>query len=285
MKRLSALILALALAVSMGSAETKFSLQLGGGLNYSTGGDLGRALRGQSDFLRDEYGVSSSFGVPLWGFQFAGEFVYRLNPKWAVGFGVGYFEHLKDSQVSYSYGYIDAVEAVKPKYAVIPLTANLHYYLSLGRNLRIDLSGGIGYYIARLNYEASQTLSLLGFGGKDVYTFEGSKGGFGLQGGAGLEMNLTPRFSLILQVLGRYASISGFSGDWTEIGSGDFWAFEESGSGHGVWSYEWMPGTKAYSQWTFQDEIPTGETIKNARAAKIEILGFSVLLGFKIGLF
>jgi hypothetical protein len=285
MKRLPFLILAFALAVSIGSAETKFSLQLGGGLNYSTGGDLGRALRGQSDFLRDEYGVSSGFDVPLWGFQFAGEIVYRLNSRWGVGFGVGYFEHLKESQVSYTYGFIDAVEAVKPKYAVIPLTANLHYYLPLGRNLRLDLSGGTGYYIARLNYEASQTLSLLGFGGKDVYTFEGSKGGFGLQGGVGLEMNLTPRFSLFLQVLGRYASISGFSGDWTEIGSGDFWAFEESGSGHGVWAYEWMPGTKSYSQLMFQDEIPTGEAVKNARAAKIEILGFSVLLGFKIGLF
>jgi hypothetical protein len=285
MKRLSWIVLAVATAVATGSAETKFSFQLGGGLNYSTGGDLARAFRGQSDFLKDEYGAGSRFDVPLWGFQFDGEFIYHLNPRWAVGLGLGYFEHLKESQVTYTYGFIDATEAVKPKYAVVPLTANLHYFLTLGRNLRLDLSGGFGYYFARLNYEASQNLSLLGFNGKDVYTFEGSKGGFGLQGGAGLEMSLSPRFALILQVLGRFASISGFRGDWTEVGSGDFWDFEESGTGQDIWYYEWMPGTKSYSQWTFQDEIPSGEGIKNARAAKLEILGFSVLLSIKIGLF
>jgi len=285
MKRLPSMILAVAFLVSMSSAETKFSLQLGGGLNYSTGGDLARALRGQSDFLKDEYGLSAGFDIPLRGFQFAGEFIYHLNPRWAVGLGLGYFEHLKESQVSYTYGFIDAVEAVKPEYAVVPLTANLHYFLPLGRKLRLDLSGGVGYYLARLNYEASQTLRLLGYSGKDSYSFKGSKGGFGLQGGAGLEWSFSPRFALLLQVTGRYASISGFSGDWTEVGSGDFWDFEESGTGQRMWYYEWTPGTKSYSQLTFQDEIPSGEGIKNARAAKLDLLGFSIQLGFKIGLF
>jgi len=285
MKRPIIFAVIVALIASLGSAQTKFSFQLGGGMNYSSGGDLARGLRGQSDYLADEYQVSGRYDVPLWGFNFSGEFLYHLNSRFALGLGIGYFEQMKESQISYTYGFVDVIEKVSPKYAVIPITANVHYYLPLGQSLRLDLSAGAGYYLARMNYEYRQDLSLLGYNGNDVYTFQASKGGLGLQGGVGLELILSPRLALALNVLGRYASISGFSGDWTEKGGGDFWDFDESGSGEKFWYYEWNYNSKTYAQLAFQEEIPSGSTVKNARPAKLEVLGFSVLLSIKVGLF
>jgi opacity protein-like surface antigen len=287
MKRLLLpLLLGLAIASSAAAADTRVSFQLSGGLNYATGGDIARGLQGQTDYLLDEFGAEGELASPPWGFQVNGEFLYHFTDQFALGIGVGYFEHFKQTASDYSLGLIDVRETVSPKYKVTPITANLHYAFPWFGPVRLDIYAGAGAYLAKFDFVYRQDFSLLGFNGSALYDFEASKVGFGVQGGLGLEFVIDPKFSIVLSVSGRMASVSGLVGDWTETGAGDFWDYRESGTDAQVWFFEWNSGTNVYDQIAFQEEEPTAEDgATNVRPARLGLTGFAATLGFKIKLF
>lgn len=286
MKRKILPVLLLLAVGSTAAAQSRMSFQLSGGLNYASGGDFARGLSGQSAFLLDEFAAEGELASPVWGFHAAGEFLYHFNDRFALGIGAGYFEHMKQTQSTYSLGFIDVRETVTPKYKIIPVLANLHYYFPWFGAVQLDVFAGAGVYLAGLDYTYRQDLSLLGFNGSAIYEFSAAKAGFGIQGGVGLEWIVDPKFSVVLTVTGRLASVSGFAGDWTETGAGDFWDYRESGTGDQVWFYEWTSGSRTYDQIVFQEEEPEASAeIANVRPARLGLSGFTASLGFKIRLF
>jgi len=286
MKRLTLLVLAVLMIVSFTSAGTRVSFQLAGGLNFAAGGDLARGIRGYDEYLKNAFNAADGFEVPVLGFQFSGEFLYRFSDRIAAGLGVGYFEHMKQGKATYDYyGIIDVGETIRSKYRVLPITADVHYSLPLADSFRLDLSVGAGCYLAALDYMHRQDLSLLGFSGSDIYSFESVRAGFGGHVGIGLEWVIDPRFSVLLNITGRVASISGFVGDWTDKGQGDFWNYEESGTNHRIWAGKWIVDSETYDFVSFDEQEPEGNGYEDVREARLGLSGFAATLGFKIGLF
>jgi hypothetical protein len=108
----------------------------------------------------------------------------------------------------------------------------------------------------------------------------------GSQGGLGLEFAVSPRLAIVLNVVGRYASISRFeNGAWDNSRSGSFGEFNNSGSDDAFWVYDWLLAGKTYKQLAFQNIAPSGlQGMSNVRKAKIDLTGAAATLGFKGGI-
>jgi hypothetical protein len=281
-KRFLLLFAALAFLASPGFSQS-FSLNLYGGLSYAGGGDLTKGVKGEGELLGADYDISGSFKAPYLGMDFGGEIVYYFGAKLGIGLGVGYFRHAKESAVSYDIGPVGIKQTLSPKFKVIPITANLHYLLTLGPRVRIDLSAGAGYYLTTLDWENRMDIEIMGFSDYFDYTFKSTKGTIGFQGGVGLEVKIAPKLALVWTVLGRYASLSELKGDWTDKGEGDLFSYSETGSGHYAWYYDLKYGGKTYSQIIFDSDKPAGPDHSDARYAKIGLTGFITALGIKLG--
>jgi len=83
----------------------------------------------------------------------------------------------------------------------------------------------------------------------------------------------------------RLASISNFTGNWTEKGNGDFWVSDESGTASRIWYATVTTGTKSYNVIVFQEEMPDSAVYQNVHQAKLSLSGITLTIGFKIGLF
>ena len=291
MKKLGALAFSLLLAASL-SYSQKIAVKFGGGIGSSSGGDFASGLLGMTKYLRDEYpGAGGEFSAPRSGLSLNGEIVYYFRKDMGIGLGFGYLELSKDGAVTYTADIISAKERLQTRFNVIPITLNLHYLVPLSNAFRLDLSAGVGGYLAKLdwNYQTDLSLRLPDdpsqvFNGSDTIEFESGLGfGFGLHGGAGLEYAFSPRLVVCLNLTGRLASVSGFNGSWTEKGSGDFWDFSDSGTDAYLWSYDWGVNNTTFSQLGIQKETPAGLTISNARHARLGLSGFSATVGIKIG--
>jgi hypothetical protein len=150
--------------------------------------------------------------------------------------------------------------------------------------LTLDLTAGVSYNIAKLSWDYMRDFTLLGYSGTDQFTYSATRGGIGLQAGAGAEYELSSGISVVLNVTARYASIAKFQGDWTERGSGNIWDFSDSGSETYAWYFDWKFNETTYPQIVFQNEKPTGTTVSNARYARLGLTGLVATLGIKIGL-
>jgi hypothetical protein len=281
-RRLLAVAAVLGLCAAPGFGQS-VELRLGGGWSWIRGGDLASGLQGQSDYLRDQYAATGTFGNPSSGWGGEAEIVLRVLPRFGIGIGGGYFRHLKESSVSYASGSMSVAETVKPDAAVIPITLNLHYALPLASKLRLDIKGGAGYYLATWNWTYRMDLSLLGYAGNETYAFKATRGAVGFQGGLSLDWELAPHFALFMGVTGRYAVVDNFLGSWTDVGDGDFWQFSDSGTDHYAWYYDWTVGSKTYGQLVFQPGQPSGSTTSNARTAKLDLSGVTATFGIRIG--
>jgi hypothetical protein len=283
-KILGAAILVLACATAA-SAQT-IGLKLLGGGGYTLGGDLANGMQGQSDYLKAQFGATQAYSFPKTGWTGTGEVLFYLGPQIAVGIGAGYERHIKESAVGYSVGGIDVQEALKPDFNVIPILGSLHFFFPVGSAVKVDFFLGGGAYRTELKWTSAYDISLLGLTGTDTYTFDAKRTGYGAHAGLGLELALSSKLALVLNVTGRYARVQGFIGAWTEAGTGDFWSFSESGSDHAVYYYDWTSvGGTVYPQIEFRPDKPAGSSLANIREARLDLSGLTATVGFRINLF
>jgi hypothetical protein len=284
MKKTCLLTILLMFAAAAGSAQT-VGLKLSGGGVSVLGGDLSTGLQGQSDYLKAAFGAVDAFKFPKIGWQGTAEVLFYFGPNFAIGIGAGYEQHVQESSLSYSISDINVQETAKPAFNVIPILGSLHIFFPVGSAFKIDLSLGGGAYRTQLKWNSGYNIGLLGLSGNEAYTFTGNRTGYGAHAGLGMELALSSKLALVLNVMGRYAKVSGFIGDWTDTGTGDFWSFSESGSDHSVYFYNWTVGTAVYPQIEFRSDLPSGSNVANAREAKLDLSGISATIGFKINLF
>jgi hypothetical protein len=266
------LVLSLALLQTPARAQSKFGFKVSGGLIYAGGGDINAGVQGWYDFYHDYlqllgYSATGTYSPFHLGMDFQGEFLFNLSPEMALGLGAGYLSVSKDSALTGTSGSKTITLTFQPKVHAIPITFNFHYYLPAGNTLKFVLTAGVGYYLTKIDH----TLGATGSGSVEKYDF--SAGGFGFHGGVGLDLALSPAVSLVLDLLGRYATASGYTGSYTSGST--------THTNVNLYYYEGsFPGFGTYPQLTYDTTLPSGSGVNNAREAKLDLSGFSALIGF-----
>lgn len=292
MKRFGALASVLLAAAPLVRPQT-VAIKLNGDMIRASGGDFSSGLSGMTKYLRDQYtGFSGGFAAPQSAPGVSGEIMVYLSKEIGLGLGIGYFRLSKTGTASYEADFISTVESLTPRLDVLPMTLNLHYLVPLSAKLRLDVSAGIGGYLATLDWDYRTDIRMAlpedagrVFRGSDDFVFRSSRAfGTGLQAGAALEYELFPGFSVTVHAAGRLASVGGFKGSWTEEASGDFWDFSDSGTDAYLWTYDWTVRGSTYAQLLAQKEAPSGTTVANVGKAKWNLSGYSASAGIKIGL-
>jgi hypothetical protein len=284
MKKFVTLLAAFGLLMGAAYAQT-FVIKLGGGMGSVSGGDLSAGIRGQNDYLAQQFQATSAFGIPKTGVDLAGELVIYPWPHFGFGIGASYFQTAKQSSVSYSYGDLHVQETINPLIRAVPITLNLHWNVVLTDWLHLDVAGGVGLYSATLKWDYQNTYTVGDINGSEHYTFSASKNStLGYQGGLGLEYIVSSRVAVVLDFYGRAASITPFSnGAWTDQWSGTDVPPDASGNDHSFWYYDWDSGSQTFAQIAFQADQPTGDpSIKNARLGSIDLNGYTATIGIRL---
>jgi hypothetical protein len=285
MKKLLALASILFILASAGYSQS-FTLKIGGGFGYADGGDLAAGIQGASDYLAQTFQSTSAFAIPRTGVNFGAEFVFYPWTHLGIGIGGGYFQTVKQSSVSYGYGALQVQETIKPQISAIPVTLNLHWNIFLASWLHLDVFGGPGLYAATLKWNYNNTYTMGPYNGAEAYTFQASKSAVGWQGGLGLEFLISSRLAIVLDVLGRTASVGPFqNGTWTDQWSGTLTQSTAGGSDHSFWFYNWTTPSRTFNQIAFQSDQPKGDpAIAGVRTAKIELKGFAATIGLRLAI-
>lgn len=281
----SLLSLGILILLSVALPAQKFAISFSGGMGYFTGGDLTAGLKGENAYRSDVFNVANGYTIQKTGLNFSGEIIFFPWRNFGIGVGAEYQKYVKQSQIGFKIGSVDATETIKPEVNATPVTLNLHYLIPLSSKLKIGVSAGAGYYRTTLKYNYASEFGIGTQRGTETYAFEARKGAIGYQGSLGFEFAVSRHLSIVLNATGRYARISPFEkGIWSSSRGGSFGAVSKSGSNDSFWIYDWLQDGKTYGQLAFQESAPAGlQGMSNVRKARLDLTGASVTLGFKIG--
>jgi hypothetical protein len=274
----SVVLLLLVLLPGPVEAQSRFGFKAYGGLNYLTGGDLNKGIVGWSDTLIDMFEAMTAYGdgefLPVHlGMNFGGEFLFQFSPSMGVGLGVGYIQATKASDPFDLIPPAGAPEVSwKSNVSAIPITATFYYFLPTSSNLKFFLNVGLGYYLAKVDFDHNFWFLL-----PVNWEARTTGGGLGFHGGLGLEFALSPMLGIVAEVKGRYAAFSNFEGsvDWVWPGfpalndtvEGPLWITDYSLFGLGTKPILWISELE-----------PAGVPSK----AKVDFSGFSFTVGFVV---
>jgi opacity protein-like surface antigen len=284
MKKL-VLIGVLCLSLTAVGFSMGFSIKATGGLSMLFGGDYNSAVQGQNDYYNALTGVTvnSELSKLSLGIDFGAEFILQFTDSMGIGLGVGYITASNESTLQVHEGALSLSQTYAPSVSVVPFTLNFHYFLPLGSSLRLHFFGGPGLYLASIKYDSTLSLTLgaieLGKAAQ-AYTPD-SKLTFGFQGGLGIEFGLSRNIALLLDVAGRYLSISSISGSWIMDGHEGIIPVHITGTGT-LYYYEVKAGGNYYGDLTISDTVPSNPNYRNVRAASISLSGIQFQTGLRI---
>jgi len=237
-----AVILCLVLATF--SFSMGFSLKLTGGVAYISSGDYNDGIEGMNSYYSASGydSLTGTFSKLSLGMNFGGEFILNINENWGVGLGVSYMQFSHDTEtVTGNYTFIGIPLAdtftLKPTVTSIPITLNVHYTLPLG-GMNLNLFAGVGYYISKMKVDSSSVTLLELLTSSDTFASNSIGGQFGFQGGLGLEIPLGGNFAFVVDVTGRYVSLTDIKGDYTRAGTFLGIPFSGTGSDQYLYTYE-----------------------------------------------
>jgi hypothetical protein len=259
-----------------------FSIKVSGGLSLFMGGDINKIIKGRNDLWHANPGTTTGDLLPYtMGFEADAEFIVNFTENIGLGVGAGYFFTSKDSSNRYQeYGVYFINNSVKPEVSAVPITLNFHYFMPIGTAMKVHVFAGPGLFITIMTLKSTQSTEGYAFPQSSTMVFTpDTKVGFGFQGGLGIEIGLGGNISFLVDVLGRAASPSGFSGKWTNTGTAGGSPFSYTGTGT-LWYYE----TGGYPGFTIGDTKPSGSSISNAREASVGLSGVVFKVGIKINL-
>jgi len=273
----SLILLAAFLPIPAACSNLSFNFKLYGGLNTLSGSDLNDGLKGLNDYY-DRYfwffGLTKSGGEyrPVHpGFHFGGDFIVQISPWLGVGLGLGYFQGMNESLVNFEP--VAANVKTNPKVSAVPLRLGLNVTLPAGRILNINFHGGLGYYLAKISYDLRASTP----GSWFLYNTEAHASGLGFHGGMGVEFKLSPAISLFLEGQGRYANIGGFRGSTSQTASSGAHTSETGQLYYYKLNLTFPLGT--FPVILINHTIPSSSSISDVREAKIDLSGFSLVLG------
>jgi hypothetical protein len=268
--------------------ETKrgFALKLTGGMNYMSLGDWNAFMNGWTDYynyVANEAGgtMEGEFKSIRWGLDFEGDVIIYLNPRLGITIGSGYIsgkkgpdgnkiiQTLPDEAITVNHDM---------KISAIPVKIGVYYCLARFSKFGFFLSGGIGYYFAKI----SEVYKNQWNGGWSHENQKANGEEIGFHGGIGLELDITKNIAFVVEGYGRYAKIRDLIGerDWSM-------SFGPSGSRKGGLYYFDLDipdyGLLPYIE--ISSGTPGGLNRRNVRKATVDLSGFTVKIGIKIRLF
>ena len=281
-KALLGVLLSLSLTVFAFSGG--FSIKVNGGANFLMGGDYNKIVDGLNDDWLSASGVTivGALDKLSMGWNFGAEFIYNISDQMGVGLGVGYITASNESTLTATAYGIQLTETLTPSVSAIPITLNFHYFMPVGDMMNVHFTFGPGLYISTFKWDLYEALGTTAdpdiINVTAAYEPDGVVG-FGFQGGLGIEFALSPSISLCLDVLGRMASLSGFSGPWTQTGYVGGTPINDSGTGT-FYYYEYG----GYADYSISNTMPSGSGVSNAREASLSLSGVVAQFGIKINI-
>ena len=256
-------------------------LRLSGGLNFFDGGDINDT---KSNVTLNEY-LAGQVGVPYTidendlnrAFEGGADLLFYFGKRFGVSLGASYLNGKSENRIIIDLLVsppADYTITFNPAVSAIPVTLGLFFTPPLGRRLNLLAEIGGGWTFAQLAIDQAFIGSL----GSMQFNAEGKAGGPCIYARLGLEVAIARNFFFFVEVLGRYAKISGFEGSYEVFhndtifssGSGRFYTFDRDVSGHSIRFID------------FTDEPPSGSPVSNVSETQIDFSGVSAHGGFRI---
>jgi len=303
------------------AGNLSFGFKLGGGLSYlfNGAGDLEKMRLGAENYAADwvEPSYTSTFDWKKVSFvpDFRFEAQVRFN-GFGVGLGTGYVFLTSKGEYSLNYYYEgsewwgdyiyqeDDLYNRTYKFTAIPISLNFYYFLPVD-GMDMYIFAGPSIYFGSLThdylndyYEQYEDSSWFYWNEASNYEVnlvgqeKGTCTAFGFQGGIGLEIPLSPNFSLAVEAYGRFASFSNWKGDWTadvdyfleqyyepwgwwysdsgttSAGASGTWWFDEY---YVSWSGNW------YGEMWVSTSAPSGSDVRNVNKANINLNSIGIV--------
>jgi hypothetical protein len=256
-----------------------FKVRLYGGLGYLSGGDLNSGMEGLMDGYKGAFmGVGATaagkFEPAHFGPALGGDLILQLSPVIGLGLGTGYIQASKDSSiVIIKAGHTYTVSA-KPELSAIPIKLNLFASVPAGP-VTFNFHGGVGYYLSKLSYlfRFAAAAGSLEYDGQLK-----TRGGFGFQGGIGLEFHIASALNFFIEAQGRYIRIDGFEGTNTTKVTG----YPNDSTTGKLYDYEQMTAIGNYRWIVISDLDLTSIPALKARKAIIDFSGGALVAGIAI---
>lgn len=268
--------------VLIGAEGSRVGIRLWGGMNYLLAKDVNDGNKGRSDLLRSAadfsgWSISGETNPIRMGYDFGGDLIINLTRGIGLGFGGGYLQGTKESDIAFTKGTYNLTMTSKPDIRAVPLRAGLFLNLPMSERAYFNLNVGAGYYISKYSY----VWKIEGTGywnDVDKITYKVSASGFGFHGGIGLEFDVASNLAFFVEGQARYAKIGGFEGtvekhykeDWTYSGEGK------------LYYYDLKYGANYFKQLDVRTTPPSGSYVSNVREATVDFSGLYAVAGIKI---
>ena len=256
-----------------------FKVRLYGGLGYLSGGDLNSGLEGMMDaykvaFMGAGATATGKFEPAHFGPALGGDLILQLSPIIGIGIGTGYIQASKEpSVIVVNAGHTYTISA-KPNLSAIPIKLSLFASVPAGP-VTFNFHGGVGYYLSKLSYLFRLAMAA------ESAEYDGqleTRGGFGFQGGIGLEFHIASAVNFFVEAQGRYLKIDGFegtetvkiTGNPTDTTTGKLYDFEQITA---IGYYPWI---------AISDMDLTAIPALKAREAIIDFSGGALVAGIGI---
>lgn len=283
------------LATAALASGPSLSFKFYGGAGYwPTGGDFKELF--ESTAARWDYvGYTGTFDMdwkPM-SVESGVQAILALTPRFGLAVGAGIIMKNLDQDADVQYlpaGTMDLVSSYKIR--AVPLTLDAVYAV-LDGPFRLVLSGGLGYYLTSMSFEAHgvyaeptrPTQPNWAWDVRETYESE-TKGVLGFQFGLGAEFRLAGRIFLCLDAFYRLVSFDDLQGVYDWVGAAT-WDGGSSGSTYDqgqakVWYSESTVWGQIWHYLDFSDDKPT--TSDDARLFKFDLGGPVVRIGIRIGI-
>lgn len=309
------------------------TLKMCGGLSWINGGDFNKNIRGWRDYYKDRnsspYSFQHNVGDLLSLWESRAELIFNFSSRLSLGIGVEFLAKRISGEMSWnfsqnesyfnspkSFGEISIEEESfqTPQYTIqsLPVIISFYYSFPLGKKWILSLEGGGGYYFGLLRYREEYQYSfdyvhentsdccvvtdVDQYTSSGEYSEESRSHSLGFHGGGSLEIRLASRFSLIVEVLGRWVNFKGWKGTrvdkytwehtWGLFGTNfDSGSNEETRDGK-LWIVDFQSDEtgNSYPRFIFSEEEPVSLVFRNMREGKINFNGLSLRIGFMIHL-
>jgi len=274
-------------------AEVRFSLKATAGYGYIAAGDFNKTALS----YREKYGAFPEYTpAPFTGFHSAPllgfEACFAVSKRTFIGLGISYYPGSFGDSLSYDDDKTDVARWYTISLKVIPVTVSLNTAFPVRPWLDMVLTAGAGYYLTIFEHTdcadfflgytnfvtANPSTNPLGLT-NSYDRFKSKRGAFGVHGGLGLEVKITPGWRFLVQTLGRWAEIKDIAGVWSSrLQSSHETVLLNETDNTAYYIVEEFEG-KPYSRLYYGKTAPA--EARQARKATINLSGFVLQAGFR----
>lgn len=258
----------------------RIGLVLWFGGRHAAVGDLNDGAEGLARYYeaRLSAAVDGEVEELHFGYLFGAEVRVPLAPGFYFSLGAERSSGEASSSVSYKGGSSEASYSTTPSLRTSPVSLALIIY-----PVRfVYVKAGLDYTFARCAY--FYRFATPGAEGQtevwQEWKGEATSSGFGYQFGLGLEWPLGSRVSIVAEWAYRYSRFDGFEGEDFYQDSTGYQSREEGTLYHFRKS---AGGRETYPMVFIRNQEPTDAGVTEVRTAELDLSGYSLKLGFKVG--